>query len=374
MANQVHRIQDLIGLIHALYPPMLAEEWDNVGLQVGDPKARLDKVLIALDPTLGAVHAAAELGAQALLTHHPLLFKPLTRLSREDTVGDIVWTAVEKNIAIISAHTNLDSAADGLNAWLADTLGILDSQPLQPAKGDYLKLVVYVPFGHEAAVSEALFSGGAGHIGAYDHCSFRTAGTGTFRPGEGTSPFSGEIGRTEQADEYRLETIVPRARLSQVLDKLIRAHPYEEIAYDVFPLLNQAPKAGLGRIGRLQSPTSMDAFVDLVKDALCCNHLRVSGHEKQTIRKVAVCGGSGAALAAVAKFRGADILVTGDVKYHDARNAEDLGIGLIDAGHFATERLMTTCIRESLTDASRQRGWDIDYHQYLREVDPFRIY
>ncbi|MDH3998901.1 MAG: Nif3-like dinuclear metal center hexameric protein, partial [Desulfuromonadales bacterium] len=229
MGKRFQRIQDLLGLLHSLYPPELAEEWDNVGLQVGEPGAALERVLVALDPTTEAVLAAREAGAQALVTHHPLIFNPLKRLTPDDAVGKIVWTAIQSGVAIISAHTNLDSAEKGLNHWLAEMLGLTQAAPLQPASGNYFKLVVFVPKEHEEEVAEAIFTAGAGHTGNYDHCSFRTSGEGTFRPGQNAQPFIGEVGTTERVEEVRLETIVARARLPKVIDKMLKAHPYEEV-------------------------------------------------------------------------------------------------------------------------------------------------
>ena len=179
MAKQGQRIQDLVGLVHELYAPELAEDWDNVGLQVGDPGAPLKRVMVSLDPGLSAVQAARDAGAQAQVTHHPLLFRSIKRLTTEDAVGQVLWTAMRADVAIISAHTNLDCAVDGLNSWLAARLGVPQNTPLQPVDGDYLKLVVFVPDGHEQSVAEALFSSGAGQIGAYDQCSFRSHGEGT---------------------------------------------------------------------------------------------------------------------------------------------------------------------------------------------------
>ncbi len=374
MAKQAQRIQDLVGLVHKLYAPDLAEDWDNVGLQVGDPGAPLERVMVALDPCLSAVQAARDAGAQALVTHHPLLFRPIKRLTPEDAVGQALWTAVRDGVAIISAHTNLDCAVDGLNSWLAGRLGVLQSAPLQPVAGDYLKLIVFIPAGHEQSVADALFSAGAGQIGAYDECSFRSRGEGTFRPGQGTKPFVGEIGQTETVDEIRLETIVPKRKLSRVLEKMQKAHPYEEVAYDLVPLQNQVPGAGLGRIGRLEQATTLDVFAGRVKDALGCDHLRLTGSADRTVHKVALCGGSGAGLLQTAHRQGADVLVTGDVKYHDARQAEELGIALIDAGHFATEKLMIEQVADALQRAARQRHWEIVFDTYTGEQDPFRFY
>jgi dinuclear metal center YbgI/SA1388 family protein len=374
MAKQGQRIQDLVGLVHKLYAPELAEDWDNVGLQVGDPGAPLERVMVSLDPGLSAVQAARDAGAQALVTHHPLLFRPIKRLTPEDAVGQVLWTAARAGVAIISAHTNLDCAVDGLNSWLAARLGVQQNTPLQPVVGDYLKLVVFVPAGHEQSVAEALFSAGAGQIGAYDQCSFRGHGEGTFRPGQGTNPFIGEVGQSEQVDEIRLETIVPKRKLARVLEKMQKVHPYEEVAYDLVPLQNQVPGAGLGRIGRLEQETTLDNFAARVKNALRCDHLRLTGSGSRTVHKIALCGGSGAGLLQTAHRQGADVLVTGDIKYHDARQAEELGIALIDAGHFATERLMIEQVTDALQVAARQRHWEIVFEAYTGEQDPFRLY
>lgn len=373
MAKNRQRIHDLLGLIHGLYPQDLAEDWDNVGLQVGDSNLPLERVMVALDPSRAAIRAAHAADAQVLVTHHPLLFKPLKRLTPDDAVGGIIWEAVQAGIAIISAHTNLDSASDGLNDWLASRLGLSQTQPLLPAAGHWLKLVVFVPVGHADAVAEALFAGGAGRVGNYDRCAFRSAGTGSFRPGDGTTPFVGTVGQDEQVDELRLETIVPQARLGRVLERLFKAHPYEEVAYDLIPLANQNSQAGLGRIGRLEQPLALQECGAMIKSALVTPQLRVVGDPSRRIAKVAVCGGSGGGLVQTAHRQGADLLVTGDVKYHEARLAEDLGLAVIDAGHFATEQLAVAGLVARLGAAARARGWEVDFLAYADETDPFRV-
>jgi len=374
MANKGQRIQDLIGLVHTLYDPCLAEDWDNVGLQVGDPAAPLARAMIALDPSLGALQAASEAGAQALITHHPLLFRPIKRLTPDNAVGQVLWTAVRSGVSVISAHTNLDCAEEGLNSWLARQLGVQTNVPLQPVAGEYLKLAVFVPVGHEPQVAEALFAGGAGQIGAYDRCSFRSHGEGTFRPGPESSPFIGVPGKMQQVEETRLEVIVPQLKLARALEKMLKAHPYEEVAYDLFPLQNQVPGAGLGRIGKLEQATTLDAFAARVKGALGCDHLRLIGAHDLPVQKVALCGGAGAGLLQTAHRQGADVLVTGDVKYHEARQAEELGIALVDAGHFATEKLMIELVADVLRKAAGQRHWEIEFITYTGEQDPFRFY
>ena len=371
--RQYPRLQEIIGLLNQHYPSSLAEEWDNVGLQVGDPDAVIQRAAVCLDPTEANLQAALAADAEVLICHHPLLFKPLRRLSPTDAVGRTVWRAVQRNVAIVSIHTNLDRARNGLNDWLAAALGLEQCKPLQGASpGDLLKLVTYVPFDHVEAVMNAAFKAGAGEIGAYDSCSFRQSGTGTFRPGEGTDPYLGRVGELEQAEEVRLETIVPRERLARVLRRLLATHPYEEVAYDLIPLENSRGDIGLGRLGSLPKATTLDEFAAKVKSDLAAEAVRFVGDGTQPVDKVAVCGGSGAFLLHEAKRQGADVLVTGDVKYHEARQAEEIGIALIDAGHFATERLMARQLADTLAEEARQRKWETGFVPLTIEKEPFQ--
>lgn len=373
MGKRSPRIHDLIGLLNTLFPPELAEDWDNVGLQVGDPSALLVKGLVALDPGMEAITAVSDSSAQVLITHHPLLFHGLKRLTPDDESGRIVWSAIKNGIAVISVHTNLDSAQPGLNTWLAERLGILEAEPLKPVAGQLLKLVVYVPVEHAEQLMDDLFAAGAGSVGDYDQCSFQVPGTGTFRPGPEATPFIGERGRREHVQEIRLELVVPRSRLSKVLQRLFKVHPYEEVAYDLIPLVNQQTDAGLGRIGRLPEPQPLQAFVAQVKAALGCASLRVVGRQDLPVSKVAVCGGSGGGLIPAASRAGADVIVTGDVKYHEARSAEALGIAVIDAGHFATEQLMIAELTQLLNHSAGVRGWEVSFEAFSKETDPFRM-
>lgn len=367
------RLQDLTGLLHKLYPPFLAEDWDNVGLQVGDPGMPVERILVALDPSEATLDEALRRGAQALLCHHPLIFRPLKRLTPQDETGRILFRAVREGIAVLCAHTNLDRARDGLNDWLAARLGLLASQPLETsASGDLLKLVVFVPAGYEDRVAEALHRSGAGHVGGYDRCAFRALGTGTFRPGAESDPFIGRPGETEEVREVRLETVLPRELTAKVLEKMRKAHPYEEVAFDLIPLANNRPGIGLGRIGRLAAPVPLADFAARVTQDLRCQAPRLVGDPAAAVSKVAVCGGSGASLIHEAARQGADVLVTGDVKYHEARGAESLGLALIDAGHFATERLMVDALAERLQRATRERQLNLVIDTAEGEEDPFQ--
>jgi dinuclear metal center YbgI/SA1388 family protein len=367
------RIHDLLGLLHGAYPTALAEEWDNVGLQVGDPSAAVERVLIGLDPSDAALAAADAAGAQVLLCHHPLLFRPLRNLTPKDETGRLLWRAVQEGIAVISAHTNLDRGRDGLNDWLAQRLGLQQSQPLGAGESDLLKLVVFVPTGYEETVASALFAAGAGQVGAYDHCAFRVRGSGSFHPGAETEPFICRVGQTAQIAEIRLETILPRSLQNRVVERMLKAHPYEEVAYDLIPLANRRSDVGLGRIGRLAEASQLGPFASRVRDALGASHVRLVGEPGRSVSKIAVCGGSGASLLAEAIRQGADVLVTGDVKYHEARQAEAQGIGLIDAGHFHTERLMVAGLAARLRQAAAQRGLTLEFIEMTGEQDPFRV-
>ena len=365
-------IQDLVGLLNRLYPSRLAEDWDNVGLQVGDPEEVVQRVLVALDPTLEAVETAIKSGCQALITHHPLIFHPLKKVVPNSEVGCVLFHAIQNRLALVVAHTNLDRARDGLNDWLAGRLGLLNIKPLEAKKGELLKLVVYIPVDFGEEVAESLFAAGAGDVGEYDQCSFRTFGKGTFRPGAGTSPFVGEPGRREWVEEMRLEVIVPRENLERVIRKLHQVHPYEEVAYDLIPLENPRQDLGLGRIGRLPGKTSLAQFAVRTKALLDAPVIRLVGDSERNIEKVAVCGGSGACLIGEAVRQGADLLITGDLKYHEARNAEAHGLAVIDAGHFHTEKWMIPNLAERLKKQAEKLGYEITFSKMLQEKDPFR--
>ena len=365
------RIQDLIGLLHTDYPPSLAEDWDNVGLQVGDPAAPLERVLLALDVTAATLAEAEALGVQAIVSHHPLIFRPLKNITSVDPNSRLLMRTITANIAIIAAHTNLDCGADGLNDWLAARLGIKEVLPLKGGNLPLYKLVVYVPVGHERTVEDALFAAGAGTIGAYDHCSFASAGTGRFRPGATSAPFIGSPGQESTPPEIRIETIVSAERVPKVIDKLRKAHPYEEPAYDLLLLQNRRDDLGLGRIGRLPQALPLQDYARQIGAALGTNSLRLVGDPERLISKVACCGGSGASLLFAAQRQGADLLVTGDIKYHDARNALDLGLALVDAGHFATEEVMVVGLAEKLRAAARARQLPLEFIAATSGQDPF---
>jgi len=365
------RVQDICGLLNRLYPQALAEDWDNVGLQLGDSSAKVERILVCLDAEEQVIARAEEVGAQLVISHHPLIYRPLKKIVPGDEAGRSIFRALRQGISVISAHTNLDRAKAGLNDWLAACLDLQRVTPLEQVFGKLLKLVVFVPRGHEEAVKDALFSAGAGEIGAYDRVSFQTSGQGGFRCGAETTPYIGTPGEEEQVDEVRLETVLPAALSGKVVAKLLKAHPYEEVAFDLYPLENQRTDVGLGRIGTLTEPQTLPEFIAQIKLALGVKHLRWAGPGEKLISKVAVCGGSGASLISEALRQGADCLLTGDVKYHDAQRARAEGLTLIDAGHFGTEILMVKQLSERLRRAAVDQQWVIEIIEMTGEEDPF---
>lgn len=336
-------------------PLQYAEDWDNPGLQVGDRRKQINKIMVALTPGEAAVEAAVQENVDLLLTHHPLIFKPVKQINSDTATGRMLLKLIQHNINLYCAHTNLDIAAGGVNDVLAAALQLQQVQPLADITQDVCyKVVVYVPLDYADAVRQAMCDAGAGCIGNYSTCTFQAQGTGTFLPGENTNPFLGEAGRLEYADEYRLETIVPQPQLPAVIKAMEAVHPYEEVAYDVFRLENGGAVRGIGRIGQLAAPMTMAEFLAFTGQQLQCDHLTYQGDLQRTVQRVALCGGSGISYVKAAKKAGADVYVTGDMKYHDGQLASELGLSVVDAGHFGTERLIT----QALADFARQQGVD----------------
>lgn len=368
------KVADIVGIINKIAPMRLAETWDNPGLQIGDPASTVTRIMVALDPTPAAIDSAIATSSQLLVTHHPLLFKPLKTISTAHPHGALIHKAIRGGLSIVALHTNYDIAADGLNDLLAAKIGLSCCVPLKvTAELEVVKLVVYVPAGHLEQLRTALFPYTAPQ-GNYRDCSFSAEGRGTFTPLEGAKPFIGTAGTLSTVAEERLELLMQRAQLPRIVKELRAAHPYEEPAFDVYPLLNEGEKLGLGRVGRLPETLTLREYSSRIKTALAAPALRYVGDPETKISKVALCSGSGASLLHDAVRTGADVLVTGDVKYHDARDAEDLGIALIDAGHFPTEIIMVNELTARLDRDLGEAGYTNCQVEACRtETDPFRI-
>ncbi|MFO7712976.1 Nif3-like dinuclear metal center hexameric protein [Desulfosarcina sp.] len=365
-------VAQFIRILDRLAPPRLAESWDNVGLQIGNPNWPVKKVWTALDPLPEVVARACENGVDLLVTHHPLFFKPLQRIDCQTPLGRIVEMALSRHLAIFCAHTNLDSAPGGVNDVLAERVGLRNVRVLAGA-GDagMSKLVVFVPANHVKTILETLFALDAGRMNNYSCCSFRCDGVGTFLPGVGASPAIGKTGALTEVQESRIEILVDNAELSRVVDAVKKVHPYESMAYDVYPLGMGNPLSGLGRVGELQSPLPLGAFSVGLKASLKLATLKVAGNADMMIETVAVCSGSGASLLSQAIASGAQAYVSGDLGYHSALDANQAGIALIDAGHFGSEHLIVDGLASTIREAMKALRMSATVAAADMETDPF---
>lgn len=331
-------VRDICAAVEQLAPRDLAYSWDNAGLAIGSPGASVSCVLVALTFTPDVLRRAKRSRAEMIITHHPPLWEPLRVLRTDDPHTRLCVEAAAVGIACYAAHTNLDVTPGGLNDALAKRLGLLDTGPLfDVPHATQVKLVTFVPESHLAQVRDAVCQEGAGIIGQYTHCSFSVPGTGTFVPGEEAQPFSGRKHRLNEEPEHRFEVIVPKARIDRVVEAMRRAHPYEEPAYDVVVLDSRDRTASLGVRGRLAGPARLDAFAADVRSALETSHVRVVGGSRRKVQSVAVIGGSGGGEIGHVP-EDVDVLVTGDVKYHEALDAQSRNLGVVDAGHAAMEK------------------------------------
>lgn len=333
-------VGEVCAVVDAFAPPSLAYSWDKAGLAIGSPGTKVRSVLVALGVNPGVVVAAKRAKVNLIVSHHPVIWEPLEALRTDDPHTAMCLDLAQSKIACYSAHTNLDVVPGGVNTVLADRIGLKDPAPLFPvSQSEQVKLVAFVPEAHLDRVRDAVCSAGAGVIGDYTHCSFSTPGTGTFRPGGASTPFSGKKNRINKEPEHKFEVLVLKAKLPGVLKALFESHPYEEVAYDVINLDNRDASITLGLRGDLSRATTLDAFASHVRKVLDVTHVRVIGNAKRKVKHVAVMGGAGGGY--IADLPGdVDVFVTGDVKYHEAELAALRGVAVIDAGHAGTEKWM----------------------------------
>lgn len=342
--------------MEATAPGWLADEGDPVGLQVGEPDASVQHVLVALDVSDAVVEEALATGADLVVSHHPLVVEPLRGVTAAEPIGRAVLRLVRAGVGVFVAHTNLDRAPGGVNDALAETLGLKDTTALVPSESEgAYKLVVFAPAADVGRLIQAMGDAGGGLIGKYSHCSFRAAGTGTFRPLEGASPVIGEIGRLNEVEEYRVEMLVPADLRAAVVRAMLAEHPYEEVAYELYRLAPRPVDAGMGRIGKLAGALKLSECVRMWGDLLGSKP-RVAGNPDSVVANVAVCGGSGARLIERAAAAAVDVFLTGDVKYHDAQRARRLGLAVVDAGHRETERPVLPILRMAIEERLSERG------------------
>ncbi|MEY3019563.1 MAG: hypothetical protein RLZZ272_547 [Actinomycetota bacterium] len=346
-------------LLERAWPVTDAAGWDRPGLQVGDPAMPVERVLVALDVTGAVIDEAAEVSGTLVVAHHPLLFRPLERLTPSSASGRLALAAARGGVAVTAVHTNLDVAEDGAGTSepIVTALGLVDVVPLAHDTDREVdaKLVTFVPSEAAAVVLDAMTAAGAGTSGTYARCAFESPGTGRFRPLAGATPHVGEVGVDAAVAEVRLEVLVPRARLTPVVAALREAHPYEEVAFDVLPRLGGL-RRGIGRIGRLARAEPLAQVARRLRTALPAPHVRVAGDPDREVTRVAAVGGAGGSLVGAALSAGADVLVTGDLGHHVALDALELGLALIDAGHHATEVAAMPALRVRLEGLAAREG------------------
>ncbi|MCR8845780.1 Nif3-like dinuclear metal center hexameric protein [Paenibacillus sp. SC116] len=365
--------QTIAQWIEQLAPKSLAVPDDRIGLQLGTLRKEVENVLISLDVTEAVVDEAIRLNAGLIIAHHAIIFRPLKDLQTDTPAGRLYEKLIKHDIAVYISHTNYDIVEGGMNDLMAQALELDQLKVLEKVHEDRLeKLVVFIPKTHLESVRQAILDVGAGWIGEYSHCSFYSEGTGSFKPLEGTNPYIGSTGKMEEVEEVRLETVVPRSIKSRVLRTMLKAHPYEEVAYDIYPLQLEGKPSGLGRVGKLKESMSLSALAEQVKLRFNVPFVRVVGPMEREVRKVAVLGGSGSRYVKHALFHGADVLVTGDVDFHTAQDALAAGLCIIDPGHHA-EKMFIPDVTARLQQLAEQNGSKTNFHASEIHTEPFHF-
>ncbi len=341
-------LKDITNFLESFAPLSLQESYDNAGLITGDVNSEITSLLIALDVNEQVVEEALDKKAQLIVAHHPLVFSGLKKLTGKNYVERTLIKAIKNDIAIYASHTNLDSVYQGVNRNICEKMGLQNCRILQPASGQLKKLVTFIPVEHLDRVREAVFNAGAGNIGNYDSCGFTTEGLGSFRGNEDSNPYTGTKGEIHTEKEIRFETIFPAYFQGKVIDALLKSHPYEEVAYDIYSLDNQFDKIGMGMIGALEKPLSEFEFLQFLKSTFHSGIIKHTTLRDKPVVTVAVCGGSGSFLLNKAISAGADFFVSGDFKYHQFFDAENK-IVIADIGHFESEQFTKELFYELLT-------------------------
>ena len=331
------------------FPLSLQESYDNSGLLIGNLEMEITGVLICLDSIEKIVDEAIEKNCNLIIAHHPIIFKGLKKMTESNYIERVVFKCIKNNIALYAIHTNLDNHFDGVNKEIANRIGLKNLRILQPIQGNLSKLTVFVPKDALEKLDEAIFKAGGGQIGNYSECHFRTEGTGTFKGNENSNPQIGNKNVREAFEEFRVEYLVSNYNLRNVLNAMYASHPYEEVAYEIYPIQNSNQFEGAGMIGELETEVDEITFLTQLKTTFNCGIIRHSQLLGRKIKKVAVCGGSGSFLLSKAIQQKADIFITGDFKYHEFFDAENKLI-IADIGHFESEQFTTNLLAERMKE------------------------
>ena len=365
------KLEQIRQAIEDIAPLKLAQDWDNVGFLVGDPRRDIKRILMTIDTTRAVVAEARQFKADLILAYHPVIWDGLKCVTADGPTGAI-FELIRANIGVFSMHTALDTAAGGINDALAAILPLVEAKPIgdyvADPSGPHYKLITFVP--HEAvnAVAEALYAAGAGAIGQYSHCGYMTEGVGTFLPMDGANPAIGTRGTLERVEEIRLETVMAAEKVAAVIAALRKAHPYETPAFDVFRHFDMENKLGLGRMGRLKKPTSLDAIVKNIQTITGAKAVGLIGPGRRTVRKAAVCAGSCGKLLDAVIAAECDLYLTGELKHHQALAAQEAGLTCICLSHSVSERFAL----KNLSKTLKKRLPDVTIRFSQKDADPFR--
>jgi dinuclear metal center YbgI/SA1388 family protein len=341
------KLSEIAAIIESVAPLACQEEYDNAGLTIGDASQEVSAILLCIDVTEEVIEESIQLGANLVISHHPVIFNHLKHITGKRYTEIIILSAIRHNIALYCAHTNIDNISEGVNRKICSKLEIYKTKILAPLQNKLKKLVVYVPSEKADEVRSALFDAGAGNIGNYSSCSFNVEGKGSFRASEGSYPYVGEIDKLHVEGETRIETVFPAYLKAIIIEALLKVHPYEEVAYDIFSIDNNFEIAGSGMIGELPTPIGELEFIKKIKDTFKCYTVRHSRFLNKPVKKIAVCGGSGAFLLKKAISADADMFITSDIKYHQFFDPEDKLV-LVDIGHYESEQFTIEIFYEIL--------------------------
>ena len=341
------KVKNLLNNLDKIAPFFLQESFDNSGIQFANLDAPVTKILLSLDVTQGVLDEALENKVNLIIAHHPLLFSPLKQITKQK--NPLFFKIITNKINLFAMHTNYDLAENGLNDYVANLLGIKKISPLQSSSEKVFKFAVYVPVKHADKVSRAIFKAGAGIIGKYTETSFNISGKGTFKPTEGTNPFIGKIGEREEVQEIKIETVVEERDLDSVIQTMKDNHPYEEPAYDVYELLTE-PTSGIGLLGEIDDRLELTEFSCWVKEKLQARYVRLIKSNNRKIKKIALCTGAGGSLLEQLSNKNVDLYITGDITYHSALRAKELGLNVLDIEHFETEKFFVEALYDKLVE------------------------
>ncbi len=364
-------VADVERIMEKWAPPWAAWDQDNIGLQLGRHNQTVSRIMIALEITDGIVDEAIKKKIDLILTHHPPLFHPASSITDADHTGDNILTLAENKVAIYSAHTNLDFTLKGVSFVLAEMLELQNVKFLSPLEGKLSKIIVFVPPTHVEQVARVMSANGAGIIGNYDSCSFRAEGIGTFKGSAASHPYLGKQRSFERVKEVRLEMVAPSASVHSIIQAIKSVHPYEEAAFDIYPVSTPSANFGMGAIGELESDITLQSFLRRCKQTLNAQSLRYTGNALQKVRTIAVCGGSGSDLLETAIAAKAEVFVTADVRYHTFHSARGR-IALVDAGHWETEHGILEPMRKRLKDAAKQLNQKVSITLAQTSTNPVR--